>query len=173
MTVKRTLARVEEDLRAGDVVMARTRLRGLVGCMPQRLELRERLAQVYRLEGDRAQAGRWAYLGEQRDPRETAAFDRAYHHDAVRVMWALGWRGPEQDASTQTARERLLEVRARAEQDAGSPQDWANPRRPEQPEGWRRSLGEMGCLLAVIALVGSVIVGVVTIIRWIAQAVFS
>jgi len=171
VTVERTLARVEEDLRAGDVVTARKRLRGLVGCMPQRLDLRERLAQVYRLGGDRAQAGRWAYLGEQRDPQETAAFERSCHHDAVRVMWALGWRGPEQDASTQTARERLLEVRARAEQDAGTPLDWANPRRPEQPEGWRPSLGGMGCLLVVLALIGSVIVGAVTIVRWIAQAV--
>jgi hypothetical protein len=57
VAVEKTLNRVAVDLAAGRVPMARQRLRGLVGSMPTRLDLRQRLAEVYRLEGDSAQAG--------------------------------------------------------------------------------------------------------------------
>jgi hypothetical protein len=36
--------------------------------LPHRLDARERLADLCRLEGDRVEAGRWSYLNEQRDP---------------------------------------------------------------------------------------------------------
>ena len=70
MTVERTLARVEDDLRIGDVTMARTRLQSLLQSLPHRLDARERLADVYRLDGNRVEAGRWSYLSEHRDPGE-------------------------------------------------------------------------------------------------------
>ncbi len=46
-----TLARVAGDLGSGHLSMARQRLRGLVGSHPQRLDLREQLAELYRREG--------------------------------------------------------------------------------------------------------------------------
>ena len=51
MTVERTLARVDDDLRDGDVAMARTRLRSLVQSLPQSLEARARLADAGREVG--------------------------------------------------------------------------------------------------------------------------
>ncbi|MEZ0446896.1 DUF6584 family protein [Cellulomonas sp. ICMP 17802] len=92
MTVERTLARVDEDLRKGDVAMARTRLQSLVLSLPQALDARERLAEIYRLDGDRVEAGRWSYLAEQRDQDEVSAFERACGRDPVRIM-----RGPALD----------------------------------------------------------------------------
>ena len=61
-----TLARVDELVASGDLAGARARLRDLVLSAPQRLDLLERLAALYRLEGNRAQAGRWGYLAEDR-----------------------------------------------------------------------------------------------------------
>ncbi|MFF1508958.1 DUF6584 family protein [Streptomyces sp. NPDC058326] len=52
MPVPNTLARVDEDLTAGRVPMARQRLRGLISSYPQDLTLRRRLAEVYRLYGE-------------------------------------------------------------------------------------------------------------------------
>jgi len=46
--VEQTLARVEAELARGDTAMAKQRLRGLIGSYPHRLDLRERLARVYR-----------------------------------------------------------------------------------------------------------------------------
>lgn len=73
-----TLARVAADLELGRLSMARQRLRGLVGSQPQRLDLREQLADLYRREGLLGQAGRWSYLSETVDPIELRAFEREY-----------------------------------------------------------------------------------------------
>ncbi|MDC5698264.1 hypothetical protein OO014_13450 [Intrasporangium calvum] len=75
MSEQETLARVHDDLAAGRVALARQRLRGLVGSYPQRLDLREELAELYRRDGVLSQAGRWTFLSETRNPAELRAFD--------------------------------------------------------------------------------------------------
>ncbi|RKT57176.1 DUF6584 family protein [Saccharothrix australiensis] len=112
MPVERTLRKAAEELERGDlasVLRARQRLVGLVTSFPDRLDLRERLADVYRVLGDAPQAGRWGYLSEHRDPAETAAFERAYRTPEARLA-ALHWAGG--DAATETARIRLAALRA-------------------------------------------------------------
>lgn len=154
MTVERTLARVEEDLAAGRPHLARQRLHGLVGAFPQRLDLRERLAELYRLDGDLQQAGRWSYLARERDLAEVAAFERAFAGEPVRLMRALGWEGSEQDAADDVARERLREVRVRAEAAAGEPVPWRKPARPVPPPFTREDrLLQAGCAVVGVALV--------------------
>lgn len=155
-----TLRRVAEDLAAGRTALARQRLRGLVGSMPQRLDHRERLAAVYRAEGDLAQAGRWSYLADERDPEEVAAFERAYAEDPVQLMKALGWRGTEDDAATETARERLRALRSRAEAQFGVPVEWGRPQHPQPPPTLGDRLGDVGCALAALVLAVLVVVGV-------------
>jgi hypothetical protein len=166
MTVERTLARVEEDLRDGDVAMARTRLRSLVQSLPHRLDARERFADVCRLGGDPVEAGRWSYLSEHRDENEVAAFERACGDDPVRIMRALRWRASEEDAATDTARERLLDVRARAEAKAGRTLDWSD--RGRAMEGpWWHDLFAVGCLAVGLVLLALAVIGVVTVVGWI------
>ncbi|UWW95990.1 hypothetical protein GO605_14935 [Streptomyces murinus] len=92
MPLKDTLARVDADLAAGRIPAARQRLRGLVSSFPSDLTLRRRLAEVYRLYDEPAEAGRWMYLEEDRDPAETAAFETRYVTTSGR-MRALGGRG--------------------------------------------------------------------------------
>ncbi|NGO80079.1 hypothetical protein G6045_31135 [Streptomyces sp. YC504] len=161
MPLTETLARVDADLAAGRVPVARQRLRGLVSSFPYDLMLRRRLGGVYRLYGDAAQAGRWMYLEEDRDADETAAFETRYRSGAHR-MKALAWHGPETMAGTSFAEGQLVAVRTACAEDLGHPVDW------DDPASYKDGLGEesesasgpwtaggvmtgLGCLLAVLA----------------------
>ncbi|WP_127571286.1 DUF6584 family protein [Georgenia faecalis] len=175
MPVERTLLRAEEDLRAGRTALARQRIRGLVASMPERLDLRERLAQVYRAEGDLAQAGRWSYLSEYRYPAEEAAFGRLCGGDPVRMMRALSWRAAEDDAATETARGRLRALRAEAEMRAGGPVDWADPRYPESPRGWLDRLATPILILVggawLVVVIPGAVEAVGAVIGWLADRI--
>jgi hypothetical protein len=120
MPLKETLARVDADLAAGRVPAARQRLRGLVSSFPYDLTLRRRLAEVYRLYGDAAEAGRWMYLEEDRNADETIAFEARYGSPAWR-MKALAWHGPEAMAATSFAEEQLDAVRTTCAEELGRP----------------------------------------------------
>lgn len=164
--MERTLARVDEDLRTGDVAMARTRLESLVRSLPHRLEARERLADVCRLEGDLVEAGRWSYLSEHADPAEVAAFERACGDNPVRIMRGLRWPGPDEEAATEHAQARLLDVRSRAEEKAGKKLDWTDRGR-DVGGPWEDAVLGVGCALVVITLVALVVIGATTVVGWI------
>ncbi|MBO0899098.1 hypothetical protein J1G42_03820 [Cellulomonas sp. zg-ZUI222] len=164
MGVERTLGRVEADLRDGDVTMARTRLRDLVRSLPRELAARDKLAEVCRLQGDRAEAGRWSYLSDVRDPTEVDAFERACGRDPVRIMGALRWEGSD-DAATEVAGQRLREVRQRAEARAGRTLTWTDT--GYEVQDWRQDLGLLGCLLAGLVLLALAVVGAVTVVGWV------
>lgn len=166
MTVERTLARVDDDLSKGDVAMARRRLRSLVESLPHRLDARERLAEIYRLDGDRIEAGRWSYLSEQAASDEIAAFERACRHNPVRIMRGLRWRGPEQAAATDFAQQRLLDVRARAEAAADKKLDWSAGGRDVSEHGSEHAF-VIGCAFAGLVLVALLVIGAVTVIGWV------
>lgn len=166
MTVERTLGRVDEDLRKGDVAMARRRLLSVVESLPHALDARERLAEIYRGDGDRVEAGRWSYLSAQRDPAEVDAFERACGRNPVRIMRGLRWRGPEAQAATELAQQRLLDVRARAESTARKTLDWSDRGR-DVAGPWWEDLPAIGCAIVGLMLVGLVVVGAVTVVGWI------
>ncbi|MEU8587381.1 DUF6584 family protein [Streptomyces sp. NPDC048664] len=166
MPLKDTLARVDADLAAGRVPAARQRLRGLVSSFPNDLMLRRRLAEVYRLYGEPAEAGRWMYLEQDRDTAETAAFE-ARHHTAPQRMRALAWQGPESRARTAFARERLAAVRADCSEAMGHPVDWDAVPSGEMPARRSRPLADFlagaGCLVAVLAFLAVWVNGLVAL----------
>ncbi|WP_435974044.1 DUF6584 family protein [Streptomyces sp. Qhu_M48] len=175
MSPLNTLARVDADLAAGRIPMARQRLRGLVSSFPNDLTLRRRLAEMYRLYGDAAEAGRWTYLEEDRSARETAAFEARYATPGRR-MKALAWHGPETLAASAFAQEQLAAVRAACAERLGRPVDWDDPDsyaedRDEAyvPEagGWsvRGVLVGGGCLVGVVGHVWIWVLGVVSIVE--------
>lgn len=164
-----TLARVQEDLAAGRVSLARQRLRGLVGSYPQRLDLREQLADLYRRDGVTSQAGRWSFLSENVDPAEIRAFEREYS-DPVRRMRALAWHGPE-DTAGSTAAARLAAVRAEAERHVGHTVSWDKLReQPDYPRTWGDRLGDAVMftvlLLFLLGGIAFVVQGVQVVIGW-------
>ncbi|MFF3841296.1 DUF6584 family protein [Streptomyces sp. NPDC001930] len=174
MTQSNTLARVDADLVAGRIPMARQRLRGLVSSFPYDLTLRRRLAEVYRLYGDAAEAGRWMYLEEDRDAEETAAFEERYGTPGWR-MKALAWRGPEALAATSFAAGQLAAVRTACAERLGHPVDWDDPdsyaedRGEEvdapEPGGWTLSgvVAGAGALGGTVVMVGVWVYGLVSL----------
>ena len=164
--MERTLARVDADLRAGNVQMARTRLDSLVRSLPHRLDARDRLADVCRLEGDLVEAGRWSYLSEHPDPAEVAAFEHACGDNPVRIMRGLRWPGPDEAAATEHAQVRLLDVRARAEAKAGKTLQWTDHGR-DVGSPWPDIVFGGGCAVVVIVLVALLAIGVSTVVGWI------
>ncbi|MFE8936519.1 DUF6584 family protein [Streptomyces sp. NPDC007872] len=174
MSLSNTLARVDADLAAGRVPVARQRLRGLVSSFPWDLTLRRRLAEVYRLYGDAAEAGRWMYLEEDRREDETAAFEARYG-SAARRMKALAWRGPEALAATAFAEGRLAAVRAARAGELGRAVDWDDPASYEEPEdgysapepGGRTLMGVLvggGCAVGVLLNVAIWVIGLLTLV---------
>ncbi|MFE7352676.1 DUF6584 family protein [Streptomyces sp. NPDC057543] len=168
MALKETLERVDADLAAGRVPMARQRLRGLVSSYPHHPALRRRLAAIYRMYGDLAEAGRWSYLEEDRLPDEVAAFDKRYS-DPVRRMRALAWQGPESAADSPFIEEQLATVRTAASKAVGQPVTWdtLTEVRGDAPEAssLRQSLAAVGCALLAIVFVGIWVNGVLGLFR--------
>ncbi|WP_405390758.1 hypothetical protein OG596_24525 [Streptomyces sp. NBC_01102] len=154
MTLAGTLARVDADLAVGRIPVARQRLRGLVSSFPREQAPRRRLAAVYRLYGEDAEAGRWMYLEEDRTPQETAAFEERYA-DPVRRMRALAWRGPETAADSAFAAQQLASLRIAASAALGRSVDWDTHLDPSGGEpgksSFTESVAKVGCLVLVLA----------------------
>lgn len=160
MPLRETLSRVDADLAAGRVPVARQRLRGLISSFPHDLTLRRRPAEVYPLYGDAAEAGRWMYLEEDRNADETAAFEARYGSPGWR-MKALAWQGPEAKAATALAEEQLFAVRTACAEALGRPVDWDDPasyredvegehETPSEPWTAGGVLAGVGCLAAAL-----------------------
>ncbi|MEW2276527.1 DUF6584 family protein [Streptomyces cyaneofuscatus] len=166
MALNDTLARVDADLAAGRIPVARQRLRGLVSSYPHEPAPRRRLAEVYRLYGDPAEAGRWMYLEEDRSPEETAAFEERYAN-AVRRMRAMAWRGTESDAPTPCPARQLTAVREAASEIVGRPVTWDGlvevKGDARQISPLTDALTGIGCLLLTIAFLGIWVYGLVSL----------
>ncbi|MGW7473037.1 DUF6584 family protein [Streptomyces cyaneofuscatus] len=167
MALNDTLARVDADLAAGRIPVARQRLRGLVSSYPHEPAPRRRLAEVYRLYGNPAEAGRWMYLEEDRSPEETAAFEERYAN-AVRRMRAMAWRGTESDAPTPFAAGQLTAVREAASEIVGRPVTWDGlvevKGDARQISPLTDALTGIGCLLLTIAFLGIWVYGLVALL---------
>ncbi|MFF3886239.1 DUF6584 family protein [Streptomyces sp. NPDC001914] len=166
MPLRDTLARVDADLAAGRVPVARQRLRGLVSSFPDDLTLRRRLAEIYRLYGEPAEAGRWMYLESDRDTAETSAFEARYETAELR-MRALAWRGAESLASTDFARGQLEAVRTACSDSMGRPVDWDTAPRDTKADSTNNPVADFlagaGCLVAVVAFLAIWVNGLVAL----------
>ena len=151
MAEKETQRRIAEDLAAGNVTLARQRLRGLVGSYPEREDRRLQLADLYRREGHAGQAGRWSFLAEDADPEELAAFARDYP-DPVLRMRVVGWRAPETNATPVVA-ERLTQLRAEAERAEGHSLSWEHSGNPDfEQSRWEKVLDVVGISAFILVL---------------------
>jgi len=163
MPVEATLHRAAEELTLGDlasVLRARQRLAGLVGSYPTRLDLRDKLAAVYRLLGNTVQAGRWSYLSEVRDDAELWAFEHAYKTPMARLT-ALNWTGGENAADTETSRTRLMELHR-----AVTAQIQAELVVAEQQEPRRSWVTGTLIALGLVLLAVLVVTGAITVVQF-------
>ncbi|MEU4803604.1 DUF6584 family protein [Actinosynnema sp. NPDC023587] len=160
MPVELTLRKAAEEVGRGDlagVLRARQRLVGLVTSYPDRLDLRDRLAEVYRVLGDTAQAGRWSYLADHRDEAEIAAFERAYRTPEARLA-SLNWVGGE--ATTETARIRLAALRGAVSEQLRAELAVADDR----DSSWVTNVLVLAGLIVVLLCF---VVGAVTLVMWV------
>lgn len=173
VSVERTLQRVQADLADGDTAMARRRLTSLVAAFPERLDVREHLARVCRLQGDHVQAGRWSYLADERHPAEVAAFEQATP-DPVKRMRALQWPVAPDAASTAVARERLRDLLEQARRKKGddgltyetlSGGQWQPPL--SRRERWGNAVAVTVFAVVLALFVIGVVTGAATVWSWI------
>ncbi|NUT99951.1 MAG: hypothetical protein HOY78_48890 [Saccharothrix sp.] len=160
MPVELTLRKAAEELARGDlasVLRARQRLVGLVTTYPDRLDLRERLAAVYRVLGDPVQAGRWSYLSDHRDESEVAAFEHAYRTPEARLA-ALNWISGEH--TTETARLRLSALQSAVSEDLRAKLAATDDR----DSSWPANVLVLAGLVVVLLCF---VIGAVTVVVWV------
>jgi hypothetical protein len=156
------LDRVAADIAGGRTYPALQRLASLVAVHPTDLDLRHRLAALYRMVGNTVQAGRWGYLNADADPAEIAAFERAYP-SPVRRMSLVRWPTTDRHPATDYARARLaaLTELVNREQAARTP-DRAGIPASMTPSRWvLGGIVGIGIALAALALLGGI-----TIVQW-------
>lgn len=161
------LARVKQDLALGHTYTATQRLRTLVAIEPDDMELRDRLATVYRQTGNLVEAGRWGFLTGNLSQAELVAFERANPDPWLRLRM-LRWEGDESGIPDEAARGRLRELAAAAAQ-AGPPSTYGGPVGPTRQPGRFTGNATIPCLFVLLVLgVFGVLaaIGVVRIIAW-------
>ncbi|MBI4202007.1 MAG: hypothetical protein HY532_02675 [Chloroflexi bacterium] len=113
MSKEAVLARVDADVRSGDLGRVRDRLHTLIYHYPNDVALRSRLAEVYQKLQFPAMAGRYWYLEERRTTEieaSIAAFERSCGGDPLLMLSALKFRGDPDDIPDH-AREHLQSLR--------------------------------------------------------------
>jgi len=155
----RLVARVEADLEHGHTHLAASRLNTWLERNPTDLDVRRRLGAVHHATGNWAQAGRWGFFAEDADPRDVAAFERAFPAAAARRR-ALRWP----DTTTTPSH---VEGRLSAIEDLPTRRARDADLRSSRTHGRVRDLvGGLGCLVGVLALGTVFVVGAVSVVRW-------
>ncbi|MEV0454848.1 DUF6584 family protein [Catellatospora methionotrophica] len=144
--------RVTTDLSRGHTYPAIQRMHSLVAAHPTDLDLRRRLAAIYRATGNAVEAGRWSYLDDDAEPAELEAFEGRY--PAHRRLDALRWPNGA-PAPTDVSRVRLAPLLA-----ASAPAP-----KPKTRRGSR--LQTAAAVATLAALSALVIVGARTALDWI------
>jgi hypothetical protein len=162
------LARVKQDLALGHTYTATQRLRTLIAIHPDDLELRQRLATVYRQTGNLAEAGRWAFFSNDLSHAELAAFERANPDPWLRWRM-LRWDSDAANLPDEPARARLRELAAAATQ-AGPPSTYGGPLGGSRRRRRLADSSAIPCLfvLVVLGVLGSLAaIGLVRILTWV------
>ncbi|MFC7371404.1 DUF6584 family protein [Fictibacillus iocasae] len=133
------LKRVEEDIAAGDLGKARDRLHGLLSTYPDNLEIRKKLGDVYHQLQDPAMAGRYWYLEKEKTPEMQAACEK--------FEKAHGYK-PDRV-------ERALKYTKHQNRGTFHENTISD------------TIENIGCLVAVAAIIGTFLIGVYTIVMWI------
>jgi hypothetical protein len=159
------VARVRADLDEGYTYRATHRLRTYLANDPHQMELRELLADVYRLTGNLVEAGRWSYLAEEVHAEELAAFERANPSPWLRLRLLHFSADPA--ILPPAAQDRLRVLTVQAER-IGPPPIWRGPVEPDDPP--ERAGNTLPCLFVVLVLIafGALVgIGVYRAVMWV------
>ncbi|MEU8078183.1 DUF6584 family protein [Catellatospora citrea] len=146
--------RVTTDLSRGHTYPAIQRMHSLVAAHPTDLDLRRRLAAIYRATGNLVEAGRWSYLDDTAEAVELEAFETRYpaHRRLEALRWPTGAPAP-----TDISRVRLAPLLAAA----------ASARSPKPAARRGSRLQTAAAVAALCALSTLVVIGARTALDWI------
>ncbi|WP_348541291.1 DUF6584 family protein [Streptomyces sp. SAI-208] len=157
MPLSETLARVDADLAACRVPLARQRLRGLVSSFPYDLTLRRRLAEVYRSTATPSRPDAGCTSRRTAAPTRPRPSRRATGHPGRR-MKALAWRGPETMAASAFAEGQPASVRRACAAELGHPVDWDDAASyRDRPDGDAEEASEAWSVGGVLAGTGCLV----------------
>ncbi|MGE7214983.1 DUF6584 family protein [Priestia koreensis] len=155
-----TLAKIEQDIKSGDLGKARDRLHGLISTYPNELWLRKMLGDIYDQLQYPAMAGRYWYLESEKTTEMAEAcrqFERTFGNNTHHIVRALKFKGDRdviehlpihiENEVTGRVKDQLLE-------DVGK-------------ETLKDKLLGVGCLLFIVILLGIMLVGLYTVGQWI------
>jgi hypothetical protein len=174
MAIEQTLNKVERDITSGDYGKARDRLHGLIATYPNDLSLRRKLGEVYWQLQYPAMAGRYWYLEEDKSPDMIAAcqaFERWCGDNSFQILLSLKFRGDLASLDSAFAEQTLRALQSRVEEEYGchvtfgkrgaEKYQWTPVRKP------RHVAACVVCVVAVLAGLGLMVVGLVTVVNWI------
>ncbi|PGV53453.1 DNA helicase [Bacillus sp. AFS037270] len=156
----KTLKKIEEDIKNGDLGKARDRLHGLISTYPDELELRRKLGDIYSALKYPTMAGRYWYLEEDKTPemeKACAVFEKSEGNNPYRISRALKFKGnpeiiqklqldPGYSPIKEKVKERLLE---------------------EPADTFGDRLVTIGCFSIFILIVCFILIGIYAVFRWI------
>jgi hypothetical protein len=171
MPLDLTLQKVEEDIAAGDLGIARDRLHGLIATYPDRLDLRPILGEVYWQLEYPSMAGRYWYLVEKPQPhmkQALARFEASCGQDSREILLALKIRVDPESLSDSYARRRLKALQTLVEDKHGQKLDFTRRGRQRYQPTARlereRLLFKWGCAAVLVLAAGLMILGIMSIV---------
>jgi hypothetical protein len=168
---QKKLNQISQEIQAGKISKAISRLEGLIRFNPNEQIYREKLGEIYYSVKWLERAGKYWFLTEREFRKEKAIkiFENQHGNSATQILTALKFRG-DVDKLPQEVRS----IYRRLEQESLSvnryiPKYSTNEKRPrlEYSETMIDKLWSFGCLLVFVIIIGLAIIGTIDVFRWI------
>jgi len=159
-----TLQKVEADIAAGKLGIARDRLHGLMSTYPNDMSIRSGLGDVYNRLGYPVEAGRWWFLDENLSEEKLTAVSKfvlSCNSDPVTILKKIRIRNQPDLLSEKAARAKVKELLEQCKA-AGYELPKVNPSKQTAEQNWK--LTAYGCLILAIAVMVFAVVGVIATI---------
>ena len=167
MPKERTLEKVEAEIAAGKLGIARDRLHGLVNSFPCDLALRSRLGDVCAGLGYPIEAGRFWYLDNNPTPemaQSIAAFEKHCESDPTIIFRNLRLKCSAEELTDTAAVEKVAKLISECVSRGLKP---PNCTRPTKSTPWKDRLFLCGCVTLLVLGIVLTAIGIATVYKWI------
>ena len=173
MPKQKTLQRISDDIRGGNLGKARDRLHSLLAAYPEDLSLRPRLANVYQQLHHPGMAGRYWFLDARRTrdiENAVAEFKRECGGDPWIMLARLKLRIHPEEMPEGFAKNQIFELLEQCRKKYKRTPDLCTGRIPAHREKdtnrFMDSIFAVGCGLVVFVVFFLMVSGVIQVIRW-------
>jgi hypothetical protein len=178
MPIEITQAKIERDIRTGNLGKARDRLHGLLVTYPDNFNLRKQLGDIYWLLQMPEMAGRYWYLEEMKDERMKTAcniFEKQFKNDPAFILLAIKFKGNTVSDPDTFACQTLEILHQKAREKHSWYADYRKKgnakyqRVTEDPKKGKTSskMIKWGCIILAIFAAFFLVFGVISFVKWI------